>query len=154
MKTKPAPGRELDALIATKVMGWHYVDRLASGYVGTDTDNNAWVPLPNYSTDIAAAWLVVERIHERVNSSTTGTPTYLDLGCRGVDWWATFGDLPHTIDEHSVYIHADFYEDYFLDDPPAEINIGDIRKMAIGETAAHAICLAALKIVTKEKEFE
>lgn len=60
------PGRELDALIAEKVMGRQVVE--------TDDCNgqdNLWLNqfseygdqlgLPNYSTDIAAAWTVVEK---------------------------------------------------------------------------------------------
>lgn len=55
-------GRELDALVAEKVMGWAPRDAGAGDrliYVG------AWAhceSLPHYSTDIAAAWQVVEKL--------------------------------------------------------------------------------------------
>jgi len=42
------PGRELDALIAEKVMGWSW------GIIGD--------LIPAYSTDISAAWEVVEEM--------------------------------------------------------------------------------------------
>ena len=61
-------GRELDALVAERVMGWHITDAIkkpgqddygvAPGQVGV-----LWVVrVPDYSTDIAAAWQVVERL--------------------------------------------------------------------------------------------
>ena len=55
-------GRELDALVAEKVMGWHVTPRgrcispgynpdcYKGGYLGAPFD------VPKYSTDIAAAW--------------------------------------------------------------------------------------------------
>lgn len=56
-------GRELDALVAEKVMGWncelrecHTRKVLHSEYGGP----------PHYSTDIADAWLVVEKIDQQV----------------------------------------------------------------------------------------
>lgn len=48
------PGRELDALVAEKVMGWTEVCGYEGEYKGY------WKILPKYSTDIAAAWAVVE----------------------------------------------------------------------------------------------
>lgn len=65
-------GRELDALIASKVMGWPIVE-------GRTNDNGVispcWTsyrddvslrPIPEYSADIAAAWQVVEKIAHNV----------------------------------------------------------------------------------------
>ena len=59
------PGRELDALVAEKVMGW----KVAQVFDLKDTDGtniaNGITPysigqrVPHYSTDIAAAWEVV-----------------------------------------------------------------------------------------------
>lgn len=61
-------GRELDALIAEKVMGLH---RRGEYWLSSD-DHEVYVAdtvpadredfLPDYSTDIAAAWLVVEKL--------------------------------------------------------------------------------------------
>lgn len=67
------PGRELDALIAEKIMGWRRVGpdeppksgwRSSTGYWHAEEDN-AWEKgLPRYSTDIAAAWDVVDKIKD------------------------------------------------------------------------------------------
>ena len=71
-------GRELDALVAEKVMGWRLVKRgrrvatgsdyqkpgmEVGGFRGND-DARRWIShvCPEYSTDIAAAWEVVEKM--------------------------------------------------------------------------------------------
>lgn len=63
-------GRELDTLIAEKVMGYHratesepYWNSLA---VWVEENGERWEQIPDYSTDIAAAWQVVEHLHGRV----------------------------------------------------------------------------------------
>ena len=57
--------RELDALVAREVMGWIRKDSesnpLYAVYYETPEKEKV-VCLPNYSTDIAAAWEVVEKI--------------------------------------------------------------------------------------------
>lgn len=65
-------GRVMDAHVAENVMGWKYCDPLSD--LGTEEDSpppdngvgtnpkNERVYFPHYSTDIAAAWLVVERL--------------------------------------------------------------------------------------------
>jgi hypothetical protein len=77
-------GRELDTLVAEKVMGitpllvedeLHVftVNRrfLQPGdYYYLDTDNSR-IEVPHYSTDIAAAWQVVERLHELHRNDTS-----------------------------------------------------------------------------------
>ena len=63
-------GRELDALVAEKVMGWErIVMKDKPGAVswphppkGFDVNHNRWSIIPHYSTDIAAAWEVVEKL--------------------------------------------------------------------------------------------
>jgi hypothetical protein len=72
------PGRELDALIAEKVMGFRCVVDKGNGNVSwiaygvygeTHTPPMAWkkwnYKVPPYSTDIAAAWEVVEKMSEQ-----------------------------------------------------------------------------------------
>lgn len=61
------PGRELDALIAEKLFGLNLTDAftgeerpITSGVALQYLDRMSGVP--NYSTDIAAAWEVVEKI--------------------------------------------------------------------------------------------
>jgi Phage ABA sandwich domain len=57
-------GRELDALIAEKVMGWTDIQRAVSGYVGHPPVWNhprvVFTSPPAYSTEIVAAWQIVE----------------------------------------------------------------------------------------------
>jgi hypothetical protein len=56
------PGRELDALVAEKVMGW---TNLTSDFWGCPVkDRASMVPIHKYSTSIAAAWEVVEKLSE------------------------------------------------------------------------------------------
>lgn len=63
------PGRELDALIAEKVMG-RPTERYAGAVVFSVDPNSIQgvYPLdyivPHYSTDIAAAWEVVEKVYD------------------------------------------------------------------------------------------
>jgi hypothetical protein len=55
------PGRELDALVAERVMGWNSMgDSWASGPSQSDRTHkkDSWKP----SEDIAAAWEVVEKL--------------------------------------------------------------------------------------------
>jgi len=70
-------GRELDALVAEKVMGWH-PDLCGGKYEA--------VKIPAYSSSISAAWEVVEKLQERAL-------------CVALEWtitdgWA-FGITPH-----------------------------------------------------------
>jgi hypothetical protein len=60
------PGRELDALVAKKVMGWTFSNLIKSWYPpNLRPENNAYGhKLRNYSTDIAAAWEVVEKMKD------------------------------------------------------------------------------------------
>ncbi len=59
-------GRQLDALVAEKVMGWELTQsRLGHYHVitspsGKPIKTHSHIPL--FSTDIAAAWLVVEKL--------------------------------------------------------------------------------------------
>ena len=52
------PGRELDALVAEKVMGYKVRDE--EHYEVPPLRAIYWIP--KYSTDIAAAWMVVEKL--------------------------------------------------------------------------------------------
>lgn len=55
------PGRELDALVAEKVIGKKHNQ---PGTMGGDLDELYGMAAPHYSTDIAAAWEVVEKMRE------------------------------------------------------------------------------------------
>jgi hypothetical protein len=81
-------GREMDALIAEKVMGWFWKtegytrlgfmegDRFRYGVVrGGGTADEYTSNLPNYSNDISAAWVVVRKhphYFSLVRSNETG----------------------------------------------------------------------------------
>ena len=64
------PSSELDLLIAEKVMGLTVMPGSEEGktvgdYIGPlYFSNNRWKPLDHYSTDISAAWEVVEKMKE------------------------------------------------------------------------------------------
>jgi beta-galactosidase beta subunit len=81
--------RSLDAQIALKLMGWTDVRRLeASGnYIGTapliEPRNNSNI-VPNYSSDMNAAWEVIEKI----KASTTHNGKQWSTGKS----WITFCD--------------------------------------------------------------
>jgi hypothetical protein len=103
------PGRELDALVAEKVMGWsdcRFKDGRVVDGLGRDQYNKTAQSIPHYSTDIAAAWLVVD-----------------GLMAQG---------LSFLLGKESVVWRARFYK-------------GDGGVTMPGDTAPHAICLAALK---------
>lgn len=100
------PGRELDILIAEKVMGW-----TAIGDEFDDGEFQEFLDKHPYSTDIAAAWEVV------LGTGLLDT-MYLSKNAH-TDLWGV-------------------YEIYH------EISDG-VSPFAEGDTAPHAICLAALK---------
>lgn len=130
-------GRELDALIAERVMGWKIwkylgpmgpTQRLAPPKLTFSLKPGAIneIPeIPSYSTDIAAAWLVVEKIRSLPRLADTGTKNDFNLNqmdrlCGGL--WVVKSD---SIDKygHLISSHTE------------------------SPSAPHAICLAALKAV-------
>lgn len=133
MGSEMKPGRELDALVAEKVMGLvvdldnsKYFDgtQVATrkedfGAIGEAVQTISGVyhprlswPLPHYSTDIAAAWEVVERL-----SAENWIFDLLEGAHEGASPW-----------------RAHFMRE------------GE-RSNGYGDSAPHAICLAALKAV-------
>jgi len=132
------PGEKLDALVAEKVMGWREVRKVTSfeagadpytglpftGYFGGPPDfpeENIGQPVPAFSVDIADAWLVVEEMAKRSNALALQAPGSTDMNeayRKFTRWTADFGT-----NNISGYTEAN------------------------GDTAPHAICLAALKIV-------
>lgn len=93
-------GPELDALIATKVMGWTRGISDVCNVLGWRTPDSIWVHdadgVPHYSTDIAAAWEVVEQLKAHkdyvsfglTDDSNSSTATFANF--EGV-WFAGFG---------------------------------------------------------------
>lgn len=102
------PGRELDALVAEKVMGWeavHEHDFRDGGkqWLGTRSDGAKMVPLPHYSTSIAAAWEVVAHLRSlasyvrwELRGDRHDYNCYFCLG-RGVEWVEDIDTAPHAI---------------------------------------------------------
>lgn len=110
-------GPELDALIASKVMGWTTQKAKSDGMEFDQWLEPASVGFvvqyrpPNYSTDIAAAWEVVEKLQAR----------FLRVDVSAIN-----------SDGFTVKIWVSEYADHIY---------------AMGDTAPLAICLAALKSV-------
>lgn len=125
------PGRELDALVAEKVMGRQVTwedsqedDDQDDCYFLDENGNYSWSAcVPRYSTDIAAAWQVVEKLDL--------------LGVRLVPGHESYGEVSFSLGRRSdngLWV------------------LGDDRSLepgVEGESAPHAICLAALKVVQK-----
>lgn len=120
------PSRELDALVAEKVMGYERAMMIAptggpaQGCWVRSPDKVFWDrhdSLPHYSTEISAAWDVVEKL--------------------------TDGDFSLSIERYH-----ELYTEVFLSRKGPD----EYRAPAIvaGKTAPHAICLAALKSVGVE----
>lgn len=150
------PGRELDAVVAEKVMGWTQCDSTVRwpkwehgdpGDDWTEVDQewcrgdgappeNRYIkkPIPRYSTSIADAWLVVEELGNDGNYPFILTvDRYGGTYCNG-PWLASFG------------VFMDEYQGGPLgDDVDAAYYWRNAHAIASGETASHAICLAALK---------
>lgn len=117
-----SPGRELDALVAEKVMGFATLAGnifvYDKAYKKGDLATAVSKPIPNYSTDIAAAWDVVEK----VSMSIFPPSVQIDPGrYNGSFWMAQI-----TGDESNNY-------------GPVVVQFGS--------SAPHVICLAALKAV-------
>lgn len=121
-------GPELDALVAEKVMGWKW-ERNATGTVShlmpphyVPKLGDELFPHPKFSTDIAAAWEVVEKLsqhfHLKLNSPfVTGQPWFAGFTESGVTGWNGVPDFT-----------------------------------AKGDTAPLAICRAALKAVDGQEK--
>lgn len=134
------PGRELDALIAEKVMGFKDVHFKVCSTFGLDTSDWHMTPdarypyaiargctlqVPHYSTDIAAAWEVVEKLPTIEITNCKGNSLLFDARANEKDKWVV---------AVRVSAEADYSNPKF------------IYSQAV--SAPHAICLAALKAVS------
>lgn len=125
-------GRELDALLAEKIFGCK-VDREKRFYEVTmfcgcpgrqhDSDSDRVEGIPWYSTDIAAAWQVVDHVRYSVRNGRFvvrapegPAPAYWSAGYEDTSSEPGYGDSIH-------------------------------HWLVEGETAPHAICLAALRVI-------
>ena len=121
------PGREMDALVAERVMGWRVMAEYEPGVIKCLVDGNQCEvnppEFPRYSTDIAAAWEVVMELLHR------GFSTAIESEDRGAHWFRiSGGEAP----EGPCYL------------PNGEVCCSSLV------SAPHAICLAALKAVGVE----
>lgn len=114
------PGIELDALVAEKVMGW----------TEKRLDHNKYLfeacglsSVPRYSTDIAAAWEVAQKIKDKDEDNN-------------------FVIHISQSKNHECTAEVRYVDNSDPDDP---ILAGPFY--LLGETPSHAICLAALKAV-------
>ena len=98
-ETMPA-GRELDCRVAEKVMGYAVQgDQIVppnDAYVLLGIMGAMKFDIPHYSTDIADAWLVVEKMKASAFEVT--------IDDTDGDWWALFADLEY---KHISSAYAD-----------------------------------------------
>ncbi len=114
-------GREMDALIAEKVMGIELPKWIFQEH-GLTTKTSREV-VPDYSTDIAAAWQVVEKMRSN----------------------GYFYEVTENIEDPSIYcaMFVDRSTSYYDTYESGWSN----EQWAAASTAPHVICLAALKAV-------
>lgn len=125
------PGRELDALVAEMVIGYRrsFESKDNPGLWYFEKDGFSVKPheIPEYSTDIAAAWQLLEKLS-------------LSIVWDGSAWACA------NAKEITVSVSANGE-----DTQPVVIGVGflvtDLPTIARADTAPHAICLAALKFI-------
>lgn len=118
------PGRELDVLVSKKVMARIYESDFRPEEYLTE------LLCPHYSTDIAAAWQVLEKICEIHKSRAENNST-------GSDKQTYYPFTPTLVQNEEGLWGLDFvYQDYDYYPSPEFYS-----------TAPHAICLAALKLM-------
>jgi hypothetical protein len=111
-------GREMDALVAEKVFGTTAPHRIMAAH-----------HLPPFSTDIEAAWEVVEKMRDRMAGVIYFPPSSVEPP-RG-SWVAGVQDAGSMVA---------WFEGMLYGDPPDQI-----LPWSYAETAPLAICRAALK---------
>lgn len=119
-------GRELDVLVAEKVMGWTYktFPEGACPHIKHWYSGEQYMLMKPFSSDISAAWQVVEKLKERTNLFPQ------------VGW---------------VRVHDNTYQhrcEIWMNDPSAHKHGWLADEYA--DTAPLAICLATLKAVGVE----
>lgn len=117
------PGKELDALIAEEVMGYEVVE--CDDDIITIQSMSGWVRVPDYSTDLAAAWQVVEKLDQMMPKTWS-----FSLHGSGTEWC----------------VGIDSNDGQFLQ------NAAGVQIYQQAETAPLAICLAAIKACEAAKD--
>lgn len=138
------PGRELDSLVAMWVFGWtlskekhHVADPdgwsirhllippggswILTAYELEPGMSSLNIPIPHYSSNISDAWKVVPKIETRIQPNGRPSSEFTLQRCEDKTWRAGYMEFIDWMDE------------------------------AQGETAAHAICLFALRIFCEDE---
>ena len=117
--------RELDALVAEKVMGIRVkAVPIPAKFVSQETDGKPWGHVEHYSTDIAAAWEVVEKMLDQMEKPNCYEVGRTEPGS-GKQHYAQFSYFHLTTKEYRYFTSKD-------------------------KRVTRAICLAALKAVGVE----
>lgn len=126
---EPEAGRALDAQIAEQVMGWTHEPDTDAYFVLADwlASEGKWRTLPHFSTDMAAAWQVVE---------------HLQSGPEG--WKYTLHLVAHPYGRTYAYFGLDRPDDADYAEGHHRYNDDDQR---IAHATPLAICRAALLAV-------
>ena len=96
-------GRELDRLVAQKVMGWVWYDGAGTAgpsyWMDTSGEFGEFAHLAEFepSTDIAAAWEVVEKLHEQYTVSIRLSYVDRHVYCDIIGKCITGDPVPHII---------------------------------------------------------
>lgn len=132
------PGRELDVLVAEKVMGWKWPEGRCPvcGWPYADSQERGCLPggcsqrprplipasinYPRYSTRIEDAWKVMEWIWEQDESA-------------------------------NAYLNK-LDGQYFIEEHRERLGEHSVREIAYADSAPHTICLAALKVAGVEDQ--
>jgi len=124
------PGRELDELVAEKILGWRFSKSTFEQYEPScwydkATSKRVWGRDFSPSTDIAAAWKVVEKLNDlgmdvEINQNAESTPG----------------------DHERCHVYIREFD---------TINEKELHEDVWASTAPHAICLAALKVTAQSE---
>lgn len=134
-------GRELDALVAEKVIGWTNLRFIGERLLG-EIDGEPSEKVPFYSIDLDAAWEIAEK---------------MGLSLIPVRWFKNYDAWNHGSDEHdATWWGAISYESAMPaeDRPPLADYVDSpeetLRRSDVWPTAPLAICHAALAAVGAE----
>ena len=145
MATKQDAGIELDALIAEQVMGWRRIDEenfdggeaIPFGLKVKDWEEDRIAFNP--STSMEAGWRVVEHLVSKQYCPFILREDRYNGTFSGGIWLCSFGIAGEVYEQGPM--SGDGEADYYWDHDP---------QISASDSAPHAICLAALRAVTKE----
>lgn len=101
------PGRELDALVAERIFGYaldyEFADTLGAPTVAALRDQyDEWGMLPNYSTDVADAWSIVEYMRINILGYCA-----VRFETTGVGYMVAFYSHSQRLDRPGAFSHGD-----------------------------------------------